>query len=77
MTARAPHTVKAFVDDKHKVWDIMSNIFGKHFCFVCIKPDLRTRNGREAYMILFDHFLGPNNVVNMSSPAENRIIGTL
>jgi hypothetical protein len=61
MTARAPHTGRAFVDDRCKVWDIMYNICGK----VYIKPALRTRNGRDTYMLVFDHFLGPNNVGNM------------
>jgi hypothetical protein len=76
MTVRAPHTGRSFVDDKRKVWDNMSNICGKHSCFVYIKPALRTRNGRESYMILFDHFLGPNNVGNMVSAAENKLTGT-
>jgi hypothetical protein len=58
MTARAPHTGRPFVNDRRKVWDIMSNICCKHSCFVYIKPALRTRNGRDAYMLLFDHFLG-------------------
>jgi hypothetical protein len=66
MMARAPHTGRSFVDDRHKVWEIVSNICVKHSCFVYIKPDLRTRNGRDAYMLLFDHFLGPNNVGNMA-----------
>jgi hypothetical protein len=44
MTARAPHTGRSFVDERRKVWDIMSNICGKHSCFVYIKPALRTRN---------------------------------
>jgi hypothetical protein len=34
MTARAPHTGRPFVNDRRKVWDIMSNICGKHSCFV-------------------------------------------
>jgi hypothetical protein len=55
----------------------MSNIYGKHSLFVYIKPALRTRNGRDAYMLLFDHFLGPNNVGNMASAAENKITGNL
>jgi hypothetical protein len=76
-TRRAPHTGQTFVDDRSKVWDIMSSIFGKHLCFVYIKPDLRTRNGRDAYMLLFDHFLGPNNVGNMASAAETKLTGTL
>jgi hypothetical protein len=42
-----------------------------------IKPALRTRNGRDAYMLLFDHFLGPNNVGNVDISAETKLIGTL
>jgi hypothetical protein len=55
----------------------MSNICGKHSCFVYIKPALRTRNGRDAFMLLFDHFLGPTNVGNMASAAETKLTGTL
>jgi hypothetical protein len=77
MTTRAPHTVRPFVNDRRKVWDIMSNIYGKHSCFVYIKPALRTRNGRDAYMLLFDRFIGPNNVVNMASEAETKLTSTL
>jgi hypothetical protein len=77
MTARAPHTGIYFVNDRPKVWDIMSNICGKHSCFVYIKPALRTRNGRDAYMLLFDHLLGPKNVGNMESAAETKLTGTL
>jgi hypothetical protein len=74
---RAPHTGRPFVNDRRKVWDITSNICGKHSCFVYIKPDLRTRNGRDAYMLLFDHFIGPNNVGNMASEAETKLTSTL
>jgi hypothetical protein len=77
MTARAPHTGRSFLDDRRKVWDIMSNICGNNSCFVYIKPALRTRNGRDACMLLFDHFLGPNNVGNMASEADTKLTGTL
>jgi hypothetical protein len=77
MTARAPHTGRPFVNYRRKVWVIMSNICGKHYCFVYIKPALRTRNERDAYMLLFDHFLGPNNVGNMASEAETKLTSTL
>jgi hypothetical protein len=77
MTARAPHTGRSFVDVRRKVWDFMSNICGKHSCFVYIKPALRTRNGRDAYMLIFDHFLGPNNVGNIASEADTKLTGTL
>jgi hypothetical protein len=76
MTARAPHIGRSFVNDRRKVWDIMSNICGKHSCFVYIKPALKTRNGREAYMILFHHH-GPNTVGNIASAAETKLTGTL
>jgi hypothetical protein len=66
-----------FVNDRHNVWDIMSNIFGKHSCFVYIKPAMRARNGRDDYMLLFSHFLGPNNVGNMASATETKLTGTL
>jgi hypothetical protein len=59
------------------MWYIMSNICGKHSCFLYSKPALRTRDGREAYMLLFDHVLGPNNVGNMTSAADTKLTGTL
>jgi hypothetical protein len=77
MTARAPHMGRSFLDDRQKVWDIMSNICCKHYLFVYIKPALQTRNRRDAYMLLFDHFLGPNNVGNMASEAETKLTGNL
>jgi hypothetical protein len=76
-TARAPHTGRSFVHDMRKVWYIISNICGKHSCFVNIKPALTTRNGRGAYMLLFDHFRGSKNVGNMASAAETKLTLTL
>jgi hypothetical protein len=38
---------------------------------------LRTSNGRDAYMLIFDHFLGPNIVGNMTSEAETKITSPL
>jgi hypothetical protein len=77
MTARASHTGRPFVYDRRKAWEIISNICGKHSCFVYIKSSLSIRNGRDAYMLLFDHFLGPNNVGNMASYAETKLTSTL
>jgi hypothetical protein len=77
MTVRAPHTGLSFVDDRHTVWEILSNIYGKYSCFVYIKSALPTRNGRDAHILLFDHFLGPNNVGNMASDADIKLTGTL
>jgi hypothetical protein len=77
MTARVPHMGRSFLNDMHKDWDIMSNICGKHSCLVYINPALRTRNGSDANMLLFDHFLGPNSVGNMASAADTKLTGTL
>jgi hypothetical protein len=77
MTTITPHTGLSFVKDRRKLWDIMSNICDKNYCVVYIKPALWTRNGRDAYMLLFDQFLGPNNVGNMDSAEETKLTGTL
>jgi hypothetical protein len=45
--------------------------------FATSTPALRTRNGRDAYMLLFDHFLVPDNLENMACPAETKLTGTL
>jgi hypothetical protein len=55
----------------------MSNICDNHSCFVYIKPALRTRNGRDAYLLLFDHLIGHNNLGNKTSASENKLTGTL
>jgi hypothetical protein len=65
------------VDDRCKVWYILSNICDKHSCFVYTRHSLRNRNGMDSCMLLFEHFLGPNNVGNMDSAAETNLIGTL
>jgi hypothetical protein len=77
MTARAPHKVRYSMNYRRKVWDIMSNMCGKHSCFVYIKCSLRTKNGSDAYTLMFNHFLGPNNVGNMASAVETKVTGTL
>jgi hypothetical protein len=77
MTVMAPHTRHAFVDDRRKVWEIMSNICGKKSCFVYIKPARHTSNGRDAYLLLVDHFIGPNTVGNMASAADTNPTVTL
>jgi hypothetical protein len=77
INAHAPHSGWDFVNDMRKVYDIMSNICGNHSCFVYIKPALRTRNGRDAYMLMFDHFPGANNGGNMASASGTKLTGTL
>jgi hypothetical protein len=77
MTARAPHTRRTFQDDKRKFRDILSNTCAKHPCWVYIKPAQKGKNGMLAYELLFDHYLGPNNVGNMANAAETKLSSTL
>jgi hypothetical protein len=77
MTARAPHSGRTFQDDKRKVWDIFSNMCSKHPYWVYIKPVQKGKNGRLARELLFDHYLGPNNVGDMANTAENNLSSTL
>jgi hypothetical protein len=77
MMARAPQSRRTFQDDKRKVWDILSNMCTKHPCWVYIKPAQKGKNGSLAYELLFNHFLGPNNVGNMANAANTKLSSTL
>jgi hypothetical protein len=44
---------------------------------VHIKPAQKGKNGRLAYELLFDHYIGPNNVGNMANAAETKLSSTL
>ena len=59
-----------------KVWDIMAKITREHSCWTYVKPAQRTRNGRLAFLNLQQHFLGPNNVDNMATLAEDKLKNT-
>jgi hypothetical protein len=48
-----------------------------HPCWVYIKPAQKGKNGRLAYELLFDHYLGPTNVGNMANTAETKLSSTL
>jgi heptaprenylglyceryl phosphate synthase len=38
-----------------------------------VKPAQRTRDSRMAYSGLYQHYLGPNNVDNMATMAEDKL----
>jgi hypothetical protein len=44
---------------------------------VYIKPAQKEKNGRLAYELLFDHYLGPNDVGNMANAPETKLSSTL
>jgi hypothetical protein len=87
MIARAKHyTVAAdgtktadptFINNHKKVYEIIAKITRDHPCWTYVKPAQRTRDGRMAYLGLYQHFLGPNNVDNMATMAEDKLESTV
>jgi hypothetical protein len=72
----APHSGPAFRNDRRTVWGIMSTICGHYECWICIKPAQQAKYGRKAYKLLFDHYFGPNNVGNMASSTDTKMVST-
>lgn len=87
MIARAPHFTldgagvkvpdPTYLVNREKVWDIISKITREHSCWTYVKPAQRTRDGRMAFLNLQQHFLGPNNVDNMATLAEDKLKNTV
>jgi hypothetical protein len=69
MIARAAHGNQAYVNDSMEVWSYMANITRAHECWTYLKPAQHTKDGRHAFLLLWNHFLRPNNVDNMASEA--------
>jgi hypothetical protein len=62
MIARAPHGNQAYANDSMEVWSYMANITRAHDCWTYVKPAQHTKDGRCALILLWNHFLGPNNI---------------
>ncbi len=87
MIARAPHfSTNAlgvrvpdpiFLANREKVWDTISRITREHSSWTYVKPAQRTRDGRMAYNGLYLHYLGPNNLDNMATMAEDKLKNTV
>jgi len=65
-----------FMSDNTTVWNLIQGIFRNKDAWTYIKPFSRTRDGRQAYKALYDHYLGPNAVNNAASQAERKLTGT-
>ena len=80
-TARTPIVTVAggnvftatYMSDHAKVWEKMSKLTRDHECWSYVRPAQRSCDGRLAYMGLKGHYLGVNNVDNMSTPAERKL----
>jgi hypothetical protein len=73
MIDRGPHSGSAYQLDNRKVWEIMKNICGSNHCYIYSKGASRAKDGREAFLLLFDHYLGASNVGNLATAAEERL----
>jgi hypothetical protein len=76
MVARSPHSGSAYQLDNRKVWEIMKNICGSNPCYIYIKGVANAKDGREAFCLLLDYYLGANNVGNLATAAEKRLQST-
>ena len=59
-----------YLADRSKVWELISYLTQDQDCWSYVRPAQRTRDGRLAFLGLKNHYLGENNVDNMSSRAE-------
>jgi hypothetical protein len=87
MIARARHHATAadgaitpdpvYVANREKVYEIIAKMTRDHSCWTYVKPAQKTRDGRMAFMGLYQHFLGPNDVDNMATMAEDKLKSTV
>ena len=70
MIHRATHDLTVYRSDNKKVWDIIAKMTRDEECWTYVKPAQRAHNGWAAFFVLYDHYLGANNVNNMASGDE-------
>jgi ribosomal protein S13 len=66
-----------YVTSREKVREIIAKITRDLPCWTYVKPAQRLRDGRRACLGLYGHFLGPNNVDNMATMAEDKLKSTV
>ena len=62
-----------YLTNLEKVYDIIAKMTCDHPCWTYVKPAQRTRDGQTAYLGLYQHFLGPINVNNVSTMAKAKL----
>lgn len=79
MVARAPirdvqgRYVESYRTDRERVWQLIAAVTRDNDCWTYTKPAQRTRDGRLAFLSLYGHYLGVNNVDNMAAAAERQL----
>jgi hypothetical protein len=74
MIERAPRGNQSYANDSTEVWSYMANITRAHDCWTYVKPAQHTKDGIRALLLLWNHFIGPNNVDSMASEAEAKLV---
>jgi len=64
-----------YLSDRKRVWDLLSSLLGETDTSAIIKPFKDKCDGRGAFLAVWDHYLGPNNVDHMANEAE-KILAT-
>ena len=62
-----------YLNDRNRVWEKLSELTRDHECWSYVRPAQRNHDGRLAFSGLKGHYLGVNNVDNMSSKAERKL----
>jgi hypothetical protein len=73
MIALSSHGNQAYANDSMEVWSYIANITRDHDCWSYVKTSQRTKDWRRAFLLLCNHFLGPNSIDNMESEAEAKL----
>jgi hypothetical protein len=63
--------VAVYLSDRATVWNKLDELTRDHPCRTYIRKAARTRDGRMAYQLLWNHYLGKNNVNQMAAKAEH------
>ena len=63
-----------FTTDNAKVWDLLSMLLRESEGWTYIKGCQRSHDGRKAFWLLNDHYLGPNTIDNQAAAAEKALI---
>jgi hypothetical protein len=67
---------ETYKSDNKQVWLKLASICRDKDCWTYIRRHQRAQDGRQAYWALYNHYLGANNVDNMSAKAERKLMDT-
>ena len=65
-----------YLSDRQKVWELLSELLRDKECWSYVRTAQKDRDGRKAFLSLKGHYLGENNIDNMSTRAERKLQNT-